>query len=627
MRSYRLVFSAVVFALLLSSQAWAQVQVPSNWQYTALGDSLAAGTGDAQGGYVPRYRNHIQTDTGYPVTLIDRGVPGWTSGDLLHALRTDASMRAQIAGSQVVTFNIGGNDMLQALQRYQMGTCGGADNQRCLGEAIALFKSNWNAIIAQILALRSTSDTVVRTMDIYNPVVNLLKLYGVFAQVKPYLDDINRHIHLTASANRIHVARVYREFNGPNGDQDAGAKGYISSDGIHPSPAGHDAVARLLRELYFAPLATTFSPVRFSLPAFVVVEGQPRATVVLRRTNTDVPVFVDFTTADDATPAVPCSTVNNTAYARCDYATTVETVLFERGDAEKTITIPVFDDAHAEGTERFSIRLDLPGPGGVTLSGSGEVQIQDNDGLGGAPPNPVNNHAFFVRQQYLDFLSREPEPAGLQAWLDVLNNCPNAFNHDPASASARCDRNLVSSSFFRSPEFQQRGLLVYNYYAATLGRAPLYAELIADMRRLSGPTAEEVEARRSAFTNAWADRQEFKLRYPATLADAAFLDKLIETAGVAPTAPATRDSLLSDLQTRTKTRAEVARAVAENPAVDARFYNRAFVATQYFGYLRRTPEEPGYGNWLAYLNGNPTDFYTMVNGFLYAREYELRFGQ
>ena len=617
-----LVLAASLLALLLSSQARAQ---GANWQYTALGDSLAEGVGDTQGGgYVPRYRAHVQTDTGSSVTLVNRGVSGWTSDDLLNALRTDESLRAQIAGSHVVTFNIGGNDVLNALQRYQAGTCGGPDNQQCFGETIARFKANWNAIIAQIVSLRSTSDTVIRTMDIYNPVVNQLKFFGVFAQVKPFLDDLNRHIYLTATANRILVARVYREFNGLNGDEDAGAKGYISPDQIHPSAAGHEAIARLLRELSYDPLATTFSPVRFATPVFVVIERDPRATVRLTRINADVPVFVEFTTVDDPA-AVPCSTANATAYARCDYASTVETILFERGEFEKIITIPIFDDTHVEGTERFQLRIDIPGPGGITLSASGAVQIQDEDSAGAL--NPINNHAFFVRQQYLDFLGREPEASGLQAWLNVLNNCANAFNHDAASLSALCDRNLVSSSFFRSPEFGSRGLFVYKYYAATLGRAPQYEELIGDMRRISGATAEETEARRFGFVNLWADRAEFKPRYPATLTDAEFVDKLIETAGVTLTGATTRESLIADLQSRTKTRAEVARDFVEHPSVDAKFFNPAFVATQYFGYLRRTPEEPGYTNWLTYLNANPTDFYTMVNGFLYSREYELRFGQ
>jgi hypothetical protein len=117
------------------------------------------------------------------------------------------------------------------------------------------------------------------------------------------------------------------------------------------------------------------------------------------------------------------------------------------------------------------------------------------------------------------------------------------------------------------------------------------------------------------------------VRYPATLTDAEFVDRLIQTAGIAPGGAAGRDAFISELQQRTRTRAEVAREFIEHPAVDAKFFNPAFVATQYFGYLRRTPEQPGYSNWLNYLNANPSDFYTMVNGFVYSGEYELRFGQ
>ena len=55
--------------------------------------------------------------------------------------------------------------------------------------------------------------------------------------------------------------------------------------------------------------------------------------------------------------------------------------------------------------------------------------------------------------------------------------------------------------------------------------------------------------------------------------------------------------------------------------------NGAFVAMQYYGYLRRTPEPEGYQNWLNYLNAHPTDFRTMVNGFVNSFEYRLRFGR
>ncbi|HEX7294912.1 MAG TPA: DUF4214 domain-containing protein, partial [Pyrinomonadaceae bacterium] len=92
------------------------------------------------------------------------------------------------------------------------------------------------------------------------------------------------------------------------------------------------------------------------------------------------------------------------------------------------------------------------------------------------------------------------------------------------------------------------------------------------------------------------------------------------------TGSVTRETLMSDLVASRKTRAQVVRAIVDHPDVDAKLYNGAFVAMQYYGYLRRTPEEPGYTNWLNYLNANPTDFRTMVHGFMDSREYRLRFG-
>jgi hypothetical protein len=55
-------------------------------------------------------------------------------------------------------------------------------------------------------------------------------------------------------------------------------------------------------------------------------------------------------------------------------------------------------------------------------------------------------------------------------------------------------------------------------------------------------------------------------------------------------------------------------------------FNRAFVAMQYFGYLRRDPDTDGFNAWLNYLNAHPDDFRTMVKGFANSREYTGRFG-
>jgi len=253
--SRRLLALALSFSLLLISCGGISGSINADrWHYTALGDSLAVGVLDTQGGYVARYHSYLRTDANPDVVLTNLGRNGWHSGDLLNALSTDATFRNSIASADVITFDIGGNDLLHALNLFRNGRCGGADNQDCMRSAVANFVPNWDAIVREILALREGRRTVIRTMDIYNPFVAQLMVNGTFLTVKTYLDQVNAHIASSTAANGIPMARVYEAFNGPNGDQDPVTKGYISFDGFHASDAGHRVMADLLRNLEYAPL-------------------------------------------------------------------------------------------------------------------------------------------------------------------------------------------------------------------------------------------------------------------------------------------------------------------------------------------------------------------------------------
>lgn len=227
---------------------------PQQWQYTALGDSLAVGILDSQGGYAQRYRLDTATDTGNVVLLTNLGVNGAHSGDLLNSLRNDPNFRNAVSGSQVVTFDIGGDDLLHAIGLFQRGQCGGADNQDCMRTAVAAFGPNWDAIVQELLALRNKNNTIIRTMDIYNPFVVQLQQQGLFAGVEPYLDTVNQHIAQSAQANGIPMAPVHQLFNGASGTEDPIAKGLITIDGVHPNDNGHKVIADALRGLGYAPL-------------------------------------------------------------------------------------------------------------------------------------------------------------------------------------------------------------------------------------------------------------------------------------------------------------------------------------------------------------------------------------
>jgi lysophospholipase L1-like esterase len=257
----RLLRLILVVVLLVGASQGTTLAAPTSWDYVALGDSLATGYG-AFKGYVPRYEAHIETDTGVAVTRTNLGQNGWTSSQLLSALRNDPTFRRATREAEIVTWNIGGNDLRAARNSYKKGTCGGADNQDCLRAGVAKLKTNWDAITAEVLELRATSNTIVRTMDIYNPYVRTDTISDTwqndggmndFQVFKRYVDEVNYHIATTSYTSGIPYAEVYLTFNGTTGDEDPKSMGYLSFYGVHPNNTGHRIIADELRKLGYIP--------------------------------------------------------------------------------------------------------------------------------------------------------------------------------------------------------------------------------------------------------------------------------------------------------------------------------------------------------------------------------------
>ena len=229
--------------------------------------------------------------------------------------------------------------------------------------------------------------------------------------------------------------------------------------------------------------------------------------------------------------------------------------------------------------------------------------------------NAIDTTEFFVRQQYLDFLGREPDPPGFIGWVNTIRNC--------GAGDRSCDRVHVSESFFRSEEFQQRGYFVYRFYSTAFGQKPDYAAFAPDLGRVSGfLDATQLEAAKTAFANDFTTRPAFINQY-GTMTNAQYVDALAQTAGVTLS---NRQALVNSLEAGTLTRAAALRQIAESGEVYARYYNQAFVVMEYFGYLRRDPDIL-YLNWIDVLDANPADSRHMVEGFVDATEYRNRFAQ
>jgi uncharacterized protein (TIGR03118 family) len=101
-----------------------------------------------------------------------------------------------------------------------------------------------------------------------------------------------------------------------------------------------------------------------------------------------------------------------------------------------------------------------------------------------------------------------------------------------------------------------------------------------------------------------------------------------EIRGNVPAASAFRDSLVAGLNGATETRATVLRKVSEAQELKDLNFNSAFVAMEYFGYLRRDPDTAGFNFWLTKLNAANGDFIAaeMVKAFISSSEYRQRFG-
>src|SRR5437764_8235972 len=147
-----------------------------------------------------------------------------------------------------------------------------------------------------------------------------------------------------------------------------------------------------------------------------------------------------------------------------------------------------------------------------------------------------------------------------------------------------------------------------------------------------------LENNKQAFTNGFVQRTRFTSSYATSLTPPQFVDQLFTNAGVTPST-IDPNAAIAEFGSATNTsdvaaRARALRRVAENSILNTQEFNRAFVLMQFFGYLRRNPNDTpdsdytGYDFWLTKLNQFGGNFVNadMVKAFMTSGEYRQRFG-
>ena len=213
----------------------------------------------------------------------------------------------------------------------------------------------------------------------------------------------------------------------------------------------------------------------------------------------------------------------------------------------------------------------------------------------------------------------------------------------------------VSNAFFYELEYQQTGSYAYRVYRVAFGNNQPFPNPFADARfpgeEKKVPSYEVFSADRArvvggaslaqgqlALANSFVQRPAFLVRYPASLDGPAFIDAVLANI---------KNDLGIDLNSQRAAlidlfnqggRGNVIYRLADdnlqgNPInnralIDAE-YNRAFVTTQYFGYLRRDADIPGLLFWLGQVSSAPLRDvdrqHAMVCSFITSQEYQFRF--
>ncbi|UOF88891.1 GDSL-type esterase/lipase family protein [Fodinisporobacter ferrooxydans] len=197
----------------------------------AMGDSLSRGYGDETGlGYIGDLQQALEKK-GLQTTVDNIAVDGFVSDQLVHQIK-DPAIQKQVAAAKIITFSIGGNDLVRNVANFTIPTI----EQTKASEEHYL--KNLNTILQTVRA--NNSQAPILMVGLYNP---FLQLQGGAAGTAVVEDWNGRTSTLLRSYTNTYLVPTLDIF-AANGDK------FLYADHFHPNAAGYQAIAaRMLQDL------------------------------------------------------------------------------------------------------------------------------------------------------------------------------------------------------------------------------------------------------------------------------------------------------------------------------------------------------------------------------------------
>jgi lysophospholipase L1-like esterase len=205
--------------------------------YLAIGDSLTVGVGAPwRYSFVNRYRWLTQQHFKKPVFLVNAGMKGARTIDVLAGLQSDPRIRHLVRNADIITITAGGNDLLYAAEKFRFDR-----RIQDFHDALVQCHLHYRQILITIERIKAERPNryIIRSVDLYNPIFQLPEADAIVRQFN--------HNILALQGPLFRVADVFPLFKGKERE-------LLSFDRIHPNAWGYRLMADQVYHLGYSPL-------------------------------------------------------------------------------------------------------------------------------------------------------------------------------------------------------------------------------------------------------------------------------------------------------------------------------------------------------------------------------------
>ncbi len=232
------------------------------WDMVVISDSVLEIGGSV--GVAADYASWIEKDLGVDVRVRSFFFGGATSGYVLEKLRSDTSLRDAVAAADVILFAVPMGEAKELCPwnaaAYKPAPGSLAEYEACASKFAASYGADAEAIVGEIVSLRSPADALIRAIDMYQLFYPAYQAMGLGPVIHDMWVELNAGLTHAAAAYGIPVAKVYATIMGPDGTTDPVAAGDVQREQLHLTKQGVAKVALLLRALGYEKTGASPTP-------------------------------------------------------------------------------------------------------------------------------------------------------------------------------------------------------------------------------------------------------------------------------------------------------------------------------------------------------------------------------